>query len=97
MFERLVALHVSDADVYQEYRDGMMPILALYGGRFRYDFHVSDTGFNESGHPINRVFLLAFPDQETSDRFFSDTDYKKVRATFFDASVEHTTVIAEIQ
>jgi len=95
MFERLVGLNVSDANVYQQYRDGMMPILALYEGRFVYDFIVSDTMFNESGHPINRVFILSFPDEGASDRFFNDAGYKKVRATFFDASVENTTIIAQ--
>ncbi|MCZ2721406.1 DUF1330 domain-containing protein [Marinomonas sp. 15G1-11] len=95
MFERLVGLYVSDDSVYQKYREGMIPILKAHNGFFRYDFNVSDTLINESGKPINRVFILAFPTEEVAERFFGNAEYGKVRSEFFDASVEHVTLISQ--
>ena len=40
--ERLVGLWVEDPDMYQKYREGMLPILKNYGGGFGYDFQVSE-------------------------------------------------------
>ncbi|WP_206696869.1 DUF1330 domain-containing protein [Marinomonas algicola] len=94
MFEHCVGLFVSDNALYQQYRDGISALLKEYGGFFRYDFKVSDTLMNESGTPINRVFVLAFPSEDRSNDFFSHDDYEKVRAKFFDASVKHVTLIS---
>lgn len=93
-FERLVGLDVGDDAEYQRYREGMMPILARYGGLFRYDFVVAKTLTSETSTPINRVFVLSFPDEPSHDAFFSDAAYLVVRDAHFSPSVRGTTVIA---
>ena len=43
MYELLIGLHVTDNDMYQQSREGMMPILFKMGGGFRYDFTIEET------------------------------------------------------
>lgn len=95
-FELVIGLHVTDEETYRRYRAGMMPILAAYGGTFRYDFRIGETLKSETAETINRLFVLTFPDQTTSGRFFSDDDYRKVRKVYFDASVAAVTEIATV-
>lgn len=95
--ERLVGLNVTDDEGYQAYRDGMMPILDSYGGGFGYDFKVSEVLRSETEAPINRVFTIWFPDEETMNAFFSDAEYLEVRRRHFEPSVADTTVIAKYQ
>ena len=94
VFEILVGLNVVDDDQYQAYRDGMTPILHSYGGKFCYDFKVSEVLITEAANKINRVFTIQFPDQSKMDEFFSDANYKKVKEANFEASVESTTIIS---
>ena len=92
-FERLVGLYVAEPEGYARYRQEMEPILRGYGGRFRYDFEVSETLRSESDHPINRVFVIVCPDRETMERFFDDPAYVRIRDRWFDGSVTgHTTI-----
>lgn len=95
-FELVIGLHVTDEETYRRYRAGMTPILAAHGGTFRYDFQVGETLKSETPETINRLFVLAFPDQATSERFFSNEDYMQVRKTYFDASVASVTEIATV-
>nr|WP_206074727.1 DUF1330 domain-containing protein [Pseudoalteromonas rubra] len=94
MYEYLVGLAVSDDEVYAQYRAAMKPILHVYQGGFGFDFIVSEVLQSETDEPINRVFTIQFPSKEMSERFFSDEDYLKVKARYFDASVAHTTIIS---
>lgn len=94
-FENVVGLHVVDEKGYQAYRDEMIPILETYGGHFRYDFAVSNVLKGEAQHPINRVFIIVFPDRDAQKRFFTDPAYLRVRETFFVASVAGVTRLAE--
>jgi uncharacterized protein (DUF1330 family) len=94
-FENLVGLHVTDEDGYQRYREGMVPILTTYGGYFRYDFAISSVLKGEAKHPINRLFVIVFPDREAQARFFKDPAYLRVRETFFTPSVAGVTRVAE--
>jgi len=93
-FERCVGLEVADEGLYQQYREGMTPILARYGGAFRYDFKIAQTLKSETPAPINRVFVIAFKDRATHDAFFEDPEYKKVREKFFKPAVRNSTVLA---
>ncbi len=93
-FEYLMGLHVVDEDGYARYREGMMPLLESYGGRFRYDIRNGEVLKSETPEPINRVFVLSFPTQAHADRFFSDDAYIQVRTAHFDRSVASTTWIA---
>lgn len=92
--ETLVGLHVTDDEGYRRYRAGMTPILRAHGGRFRYDFRVSEVLIGETPEPINRVFVIAFPNAEAQRAFFSDPAYLAVRKCHFDPSVAAITRIA---
>lgn len=96
-FETITALNVTDQHMYGEYRKRMSPILANYGGGFRYDFVIGETLKSDAPHPITRVFAIYFPDRATKDRYFSDPAYQKIRAEFFEKSVSGRTVIAEYE
>ncbi len=92
--ETLVGLHVVDEAGYQAYREEMMPILKSYGGKFWYDFKVSEVLESKTKAPINRVFTIAFPNQDSKDSFFSNNEYLKIRQRHFEMSVTDTTIIA---
>lgn len=92
----LVALEVTDEEKYARYRTEMLPFLARYGGGFGFDFEVSKVLKSESGHRINRVFSVSFPDREACDRFFADPDYTAVRAAWFEPSVASTTILGKL-
>jgi uncharacterized protein (DUF1330 family) len=94
-YERCVGLMVTDEAAYGRYRSGMLPILATYGGAFRYDFKVAGTLLAETTEPINRVFVLAFPDEAAHEAFFADPAYLAVREAHFKAGVSAVTVIAK--
>ena len=97
MFERLVALHVTDDRRYQEYRAAIAPILHQHGGGFRYDFRVSETLTSQADHKINRVFTVFFPDRAKSEAFFAEPRYRTIRDTYFAPSVAGSTVLAEYE
>lgn len=94
MFERLVGLQVTSEEGYKAYRAAMYPILQEHGGDFGYDFRVAEVLRNPSGHPINRVFTICFPDQAASEAFFSNERYLAVREQYLNGSVENITIIA---
>ena len=94
MYEMLVGLELSDVEVYGLYRKAMMPILKQYGGRFGYDFTVSEVLISQGDSAINRVFTIAFPSQSKADAFFANSDYLKVKQKYFNASVVNTSIIA---
>ncbi|MBO6512481.1 MAG: DUF1330 domain-containing protein [Phycisphaerales bacterium] len=93
-YEILVGLHVSDQEHYTNYRSGMTPILKDHGGYFRYDYTIDTMLQGNADEPHNRVFVLSFPDQSTMERFFSNEDYKAVRAQHFDPAVESGGILA---
>jgi len=66
-FDEVVGLQVTDEAGYARYRQGMLPILEEYGGSFRDDFRIAEHLRSEASHPINRLFLIAFPDREQRD------------------------------
>ncbi len=96
-YEMVVGLNVLDDDTYQEYRIAMKPILLTYGGKFGYDFKVSEVLLGETSDDINRVFTINFPDSDRMDGFFSDSDYIKVKMRYFDNSVSSTTIISSYE
>ena len=92
--ERLVGLNVIDERLYQQYRKAMRPILSAHGGRFGYDFKVSEVLLAEESCEINRVFTLNFPDRGMMEAFFSNPDYLAVREKYFEPSVGAATIIS---
>lgn len=96
-FEMLVGLQVNDDAGYTCYREAMTPILARFGGGFRYDFRVAEVLRQESESPINRVFTIHFADKASSEAFFSDPAYLEIRNEFFARSVGVTTILASYE
>lgn len=93
--EILIGMRVDDEDGYAQYRAGMTPILESMGGFFRYDMRVIELLKGEAPDPFNRLFLMSFPDQATSERFFADPGYLQVRETHFDGAVRSYALIAQ--
>ena len=93
-FERIMGLHVTNDDEYQRYREGMLPILASFGGSFGYDFKISEVLKSKTEDSINRVFTIDFPSKEVMEEFFSNPDYLKVKDKHFKNSVKSATVIS---
>ena len=99
-YEIVMGIHVSDDEVYAEYRKAMMSILERYGGAFRWDFEVSGVLITPSesdrdGASINRLFVIRFPDRAARERFFADPGYAEVKKRYFDRSVTFKSIIAE--
>ena len=93
--ERLVALFVSNDDLYDKYRENMLPILETYGGGFGYDFTISKVLKSRVNEPINRVFTIYFENEKAMDAFFNDEQYLKIRKQYYEPAVSATTVIAK--
>ena len=94
-FENLVGLNVIDPDMYAKYRAAMTPILERMGGSIRADFEVSKVLKSPGAGTINRVFVIRFPDRAAHVAFFSNREYLRVRATFFDKGATNLTLIGE--
>ena len=92
--EMMVGLYVKQNDIYTQYRAAMRPLLEQHGGGFRYDFKVAEVLKNEEGRPINRVFAIYFKDKQNMEKFFSHPDYLVIKAKYFEASVEATTILS---
>jgi uncharacterized protein (DUF1330 family) len=97
MIEHVVGLNVKDNEMYQSYRDAMMPILASLAGGFRYDFTIDKTLKSETDKKINRLFVIYFPSEEAKENFFNNEKYKEIRAKYFEPSVVSQTLIAEYE
>ena len=93
-YEQVVVMDVKDFELYKKYREAMSPVLARYGGGFRYDFVVDEVLKSSSNHTINRVFTIHFADENHMKRFYSDPEYLKIRERFFVPSVGGATVVA---
>lgn len=93
-FEMLVGLNVVDDEGYQLYRDEMTPILNSLGGSFGYDFKASEVLKSKTHEPINRVFTIFFPNEDSMPSFFSNEVYLQIRKKHFERAVTNTTIIA---
>ncbi|MCF7980352.1 MAG: DUF1330 domain-containing protein [Pseudomonadales bacterium] len=93
-FDRVVGLCVTNDEMYQNYRTSMKPILAQYGGKFTYDFRVSEVLASPTHQDINRVFILTFPNRANMEQFFSNEEYLQVKHQYFEPSVASTTIMA---
>ena len=94
MFEYLVGLNVTNDEVYQQYREAMIPILKTFDGGFNYDFKIAEVLKKQTEDDINRVFTIYFPSKQDADDFFSDKEYLKVKENYFEKSVKSITIIA---
>lgn len=90
-------LALRDPAGYAEYRRRMLPVLERYGGHFEYDFNVSEVLRQPGQAPIERVFSIVFPDRKARETFFSDADYRAIRAAHFEPSVSAVTPLASFE
>ena len=93
-FERIMGIYVTDDDEYQNYREGMLPILHSFGGSFGFDFKVSEVLKSKTNDPINRVFTLEFSNKQVMEEFFSNPSYIEVKNKHFKNSVQSVTIIS---
>ena len=93
--ELLIGLHVEDEASYARYRAGMTPLLEAVGGFFRYDWTIAAQLKGAADPPINRLFLISFPDEATKEAFFADPAYLAVRAEHFQGAVASVERLAE--
>ncbi len=89
--EILVALQVTDNELYDRYRAEMYPILQEYGGSFGYDFKVAEVLKSETPEPLNRVFTIRFQNKDNIDAFFKNAEYLAIKKLYFTPAV--TTVV----
>lgn len=94
-YEMTVALAVADQEAYAQYRAEMTPLLEQRGGSFRYDFEVARELKPGGDPPINRAFVISFPDKETKEAFFADPVYLEIRGRLFVKAVARTVRIGE--
>jgi uncharacterized protein (DUF1330 family) len=92
--EILVGLHVTDNESYSNYRSAMTPLLNSVNGAFRYDFTIAETLVDDSTPPINRLFVISFPDQAAKEALFADPTYLAAKAKHFDSSVDMVNIMA---
>ncbi len=93
-YEILVGLHVTDDASYSRYRAAMTPLLEAVGGSFRYDFTIERMLKGVADPPINRLFVISFPDESTQKAFFEDPEYLAARKKFFEPAVDLIDLIA---
>lgn len=92
-----VGLELRDEAGYARYRAAMMPLLERFGGRFDWDFRVSEVLRGPEGARVDRVFALSFPHRGARERFFADPAYLEVRERHFAPAVGSVATLAEIE
>ncbi|MBL7004404.1 MAG: DUF1330 domain-containing protein [Gammaproteobacteria bacterium] len=93
-FERIMGLEVTNDEDYQQYREGMMPILESFGASFGFDFKIAEVLKSKTNKSINRVFTIDFPSKEVMEAFFADPNYLEVKEKYFNSSVKSVTIIS---
>ena len=89
----IVGLHVTDPVRYSLYCARMRPILTSFGGRFEYDFVVSEVLESPTEAEINRVYSLSFPSPQDKAAFYADAAYRRIHAELYEPAVASTTLI----
>ena len=86
-YNLLVGLEITDAVLYQTYREQMQPLLSRYGGAFGVDVEVSRVLRAPEDARFNRLFTLIFPSRAVADAFFADDHYLRVKEQYFVGAV----------
>ncbi|MEM9460274.1 MAG: DUF1330 domain-containing protein [Myxococcota bacterium] len=89
----IMGLEVRDPVRYSLYCARMRPILTAYGGRFVYDFVVSEVIESPTEAEINRVCSLSFPSPADKEAFFADRAHQRLLAELYEPAVVSTTLI----
>lgn len=90
MVEILVGVHVTNPELYAEYRARMTPLLIAHGGQFVVDVLVAEVLRSPENKRFNRLFTIRFPSQQQLDAFFALPEYRAIRQQFFEPSVAET-------
>lgn len=70
-------IEVQDADGYAEYRRGVPPSIAAYGGRFL--ARGGDTRVLEGEWSPSRVVILEFPTRAAAEAWWDSPEYRPLR------------------
>lgn len=89
----ILGLEVTDPVRYSLYCARMRPVLTAHGGRFEYDFVVSEVIESPTEAEINRVCALSFPSPAAKAAFFADRAHREIYAALYEPSVATTTLI----
>jgi uncharacterized protein (DUF1330 family) len=76
----IVQSTVSNGDVYQKYREAVVPLIAQFGGRFI--VRGAKVDVLEGHHDGRRMVIFEFPSLETIHSFWNSPEYvdvKKIR------------------
>ncbi|MBM3796310.1 MAG: hypothetical protein FJW31_20120 [Acidobacteria bacterium] len=71
-YELIAALHITDAERSTRCRDEIRPLLAQAAAEFRLDAELSRVMRPVDQPRLNRLFVLAFPNQAAKQAFFSN-------------------------
>lgn len=93
-YTRLMGLNVIDSRKYQAYREHMLPILNSYGGDFTLDVEVSNVLKSPTDKPINRLFSITFPSEDTQTAFFADQEYIAIKHHYFSSAVSDVSLLS---
>ncbi|MEI9936180.1 MAG: DUF1330 domain-containing protein [Pseudomonadota bacterium] len=96
MIETLMALNVSDPDLYAKYRAAMTPLLVAHGGSFGLDLWVAEVLRAPGEKPFNRLFTTVFPSLERREAFFANPEYLAIRKALFEPSVSAVTELGRL-
>lgn len=75
----MIGVNVLDNDKFDEYCHAIQPLLAIYDGRFCYDFKIPNNCIASRHQHINRVFAVQFSSKDHMNAFFADREYLKTR------------------
>jgi uncharacterized protein (DUF1330 family) len=76
-------LTVTDPAKYQDYRAGVAPVVARFGGEFLVR---GGAVTQKEGAPFNRLVVVRFPDMAAAETFYHSPDYAALLALRLAAS-----------
>lgn len=94
--DTFVGLHVTDDASYREYRDGVKPLLEAHGGTLHDDCRIEESR-RAVEHPMNRLFIISFPDANAKRAFFENESFRQMHARYFDPERQGITTVAHYE
>jgi uncharacterized protein (DUF1330 family) len=85
-------LDITDAAVFDQYREKVTPIIAQYGGRYLVRGGAVEA--LEGTLPLHRLVVLEFPSLDAARRFYHSADYAPVMKLRF-ASAQSDIVLVD--
>lgn len=85
-------LKVTDAEMYQRYREAVTPLVDRFGGRYR--IRGGDTEVLEGQWPAQRLVVIEFQSSEAARLFYDSPEYQQILPLRTESS-EGTVAIVE--